>query len=899
MTDEINKDEAIKVLPHNYNAEFEENHRQDPLSTNTMSISRSDLGKDLDLSNGKTLPKSDESLNLQQLETLKIICHHCSQKLDVTYMAPFTQFECPSCKSDLIVPKWFGNFLLEEKVGIGGMAEVHRALDIVLDREVAIKILNPELYAQDHSRELFLNEARMAANINNHAVVPIFTCGILDDSAYIVMQYMNGNSLEDIIHNEGENVDLLRAVKWMKDIAEGLDSANKANIVHHDIKPGNIMLDSDDKAKICDFGLSQSAGDMVQAISRGWVSPHYVSPEKVMTGIEDFRGDIYSLGATFYHVLTGKTPFIGNDINEIMQARLNVHPTAPNLLRPEIPKVISDLILMMLNSDPNYRPSYEYIVETLLEYILKTMRRKKTAQKKMLAANSNAPKSKVVDEYIQNRKKNTMINKLLVLTIVLAVVLLGFFVLVSQVSESSPLNSYLAPVKDALGIDSVPKDYLPEASKAFADGDVDRVIKLTSNFLAKGTTDIDALKQVMVQNALAQYLNNSKYAPETAANFVKTLKSFKQEGDLLFKILLYLSDDNFSAKQQTKLLSTTKYMSALAANAIFIKSLYTNQPATTLSATFTIAQKQSKKIGQSGFWGIAWLKRYSHWYNSLLTANYSDIEPVFLSKTLISTEELIKVSAMESDESSKVNEVVEGVKGVESNQSNMQFVTLDTDKTNADEAKRDNNVAFQELESEVEEGPVKADIIKKAHAMLAKKRIVPKKYDFTSKKIEQYLKKLKSKVRTQEQIRISLLKPLKFYLPAALQREPYVTRELKLSDGKTIEVSTMKMGDDGSFIVTQKSGKLKVVPIAYLCTKDYINLVAFIADKKAKDTVSDLSIKKKLSQSIAMDYLRTAILCDWYKDYEGAAKYANKALKTSSSVSKAVTELFTINPYNE
>ncbi len=146
---------------------------------------------------------------------VKIFCHHCQQKLDVTSLEPFSRFACPMCGTELIVPTWFDNYLLEEPVGTGGMATVYRALDIALDREVAIKILKEEVLPASELSDLFLNEARTAATINHYAVVPIYTCGICDGKTYIVMQFMNGGSLEQKQKAcENLTVPVNDAVKW-------------------------------------------------------------------------------------------------------------------------------------------------------------------------------------------------------------------------------------------------------------------------------------------------------------------------------------------------------------------------------------------------------------------------------------------------------------------------------------------------------------------------------------------------------------------------------------------------------------------------------------------------------------------------------------------------------------
>ena len=140
---------------------------------------------------------------------IKIACPGCGQKLDVTELTPFSRIACPACGLSLIVPKWFNNYLLEEPGGKGGMATVSRALDVALDREVAIKIFDPYLAARGVSPDLFLHEARIAATVNHPAVVPIFSCGEWDGSTYIVMQYMGGGTLERRLKEAGGRLPMM------------------------------------------------------------------------------------------------------------------------------------------------------------------------------------------------------------------------------------------------------------------------------------------------------------------------------------------------------------------------------------------------------------------------------------------------------------------------------------------------------------------------------------------------------------------------------------------------------------------------------------------------------------------------------------------------------------------
>ena len=308
---------------------------------------------------------------------IKIACPSCGQKLDVTDLPSFSFVDCPACSFRLIVPKWFGNYLLEAPEGSGGMAVVYRALDIALDREVAIKVFRPELGSMGVSPDLFLHEARIAATINHPAVVPIYSCGEQDGSAYIVMEYMGGGTLESRLGKAGGRLPVMETCRWIRDVCEGLDAAGEQGIVHHDVKPANLLLDLDSNVKITDFGLSRAVSGKSAAFldpSKMWLSPHYVSPEKVRTGEEGPAGDVYSLGATFYHLLSGQTPFRADDMRELVDMRLQCDPVPPDRIRPDITPALSSLILDMMDRNPEARPNYRQIVTRINEALAAIMR---------------------------------------------------------------------------------------------------------------------------------------------------------------------------------------------------------------------------------------------------------------------------------------------------------------------------------------------------------------------------------------------------------------------------------------------------------------------------------------------------------------------------------------------
>lgn len=298
--------------------------------------------------------------------TLKIYCPQCEQKLDLSGFPAFAMVQCPSCHGEIMVPRQFGSFLLEEIVGEGGMATVYRSLDLTLNREVAIKLLNEDLALEEEElARHFLNEARAAASVSHPNVVPIYTCGEHEGKIYMVMQFMERQSLDLQVSRGEDYIPLSNAMAWGMHAASGLAAAYDSGIVHHDVKPANILLDSDNVAKVGDFGLAQVLRDDEHSESLlGWATPYYMSPEKAMTGEEDYRGDIYSLGATFYHVITGRPPFEGRNPQEIMNARLGHTPRPPSALRPDVPAEVDSFLLTLLQSKPEHRPqTYADVVE--------------------------------------------------------------------------------------------------------------------------------------------------------------------------------------------------------------------------------------------------------------------------------------------------------------------------------------------------------------------------------------------------------------------------------------------------------------------------------------------------------------------------------------------------------
>lgn len=256
-------------------------------------------------------------------------CHACGSPMDVSEVGPFTNVECPGCKKHTRVKREFGPYTLLRRHAIGGMSMVFVAQDNTLEREVVLKILSEEFSADEKRIAAFEEEARITAAIGHPHVVRVFTTGRAFGRFFIAMEFVQGGHYEHHIREKG-SIPEAEALPLMIEVAEGLNAAHAAGLIHRDIKPGNILLDSHGKAKIVDFGLALlTQGGTAQA-EEIWATPYYVPPETIEGLPEDFRSDIYAFGATFHHALAGKPPCDEEsmDTNRLRKAKQSIPPLA-------------------------------------------------------------------------------------------------------------------------------------------------------------------------------------------------------------------------------------------------------------------------------------------------------------------------------------------------------------------------------------------------------------------------------------------------------------------------------------------------------------------------------------------------------------------------------------------
>lgn len=271
-----------------------------------------------------------------------------------------------------------GKYRIDALVGIGGMGAVYCAYQLTIDRRIAFKILQPNVAVGDeHVVEMFEREARLAGRLAHENIVDVKDAGHTEDGiAYIVMEWLDGRTLDDEILAEGR-IDFDRAAGIARQIASALAAAHANHIIHRDLKPGNVMLvtmpDGRERVKVLDFGiakaLSHTSGTPVSSIVG---TPHYASPEQLNVGGRiDHRSDIYSFGIILYRMLSGRTPYNCNSIGELIQLQMTSPPKPLGELRPEIPQLFQELVGRMVSIDPEKRPQDIQEVIRYLDQILK------------------------------------------------------------------------------------------------------------------------------------------------------------------------------------------------------------------------------------------------------------------------------------------------------------------------------------------------------------------------------------------------------------------------------------------------------------------------------------------------------------------------------------------------
>ena len=250
-----------------------------------------------------------------------------------------------------------GNYDVLERLGAGGMAVVYRAVQQPLGREVALKALMPSLIEDRGFIQRFELEARTLARLDHPHILPIYDFVVMPGVVFLTMPLVRGGTLRDIL--DRGPLDGATAWRYLREVGEGLQHAHDAGIIHRDLKPSNVLIHSDGRALLADFGLARSANQDTRLTSAGFTlgTPGYMAPEQVMGRDLDHRCDIYSMGVMTFEMMTGRMPFTGASAVEIAVATVSTPVPSAAALNPSLPDELDRVLARALAKDPAQRPS--------------------------------------------------------------------------------------------------------------------------------------------------------------------------------------------------------------------------------------------------------------------------------------------------------------------------------------------------------------------------------------------------------------------------------------------------------------------------------------------------------------------------------------------------------------
>ena len=286
-------------------------------------------------------------------------------------------------------------YQLQQRLGTGGMAQVYMARDLMLERPVAIKVLKKDFSANPSQRNRFRQEAKAAANLSHPNIVTVHDFGFHKGRLYIVMEYVPGKNLKEIMNQYGRFT-VEEAIPLIIQACNGIGYAHRAGLVHCDIKPHNMLISPDQRLKVTDFGIARALSSIhpEEKFDVVWGSPQYFSPEQASGKAPSPASDVYSLGVIMYEMITGKLPFDSDDPVELARMHREEMPVPPRKINPSIPQSLEQILLKVLSKEPSAR----YRTTDQLGRILETYQAKQTNHEQT-NSNNRQTKPVVAEEY--------------------------------------------------------------------------------------------------------------------------------------------------------------------------------------------------------------------------------------------------------------------------------------------------------------------------------------------------------------------------------------------------------------------------------------------------------------------------------------------------------------------
>ena len=300
-----------------------------------------------------------------------------------------------------------------EKIGQGGMAVVFRALDLRLNREVAIKIIRDELFRDADMLRRFYAEAHAVAQLSHPGIVAVYDVSQNDNVGYLVMELISGITLKQYIDRK-KTVPWKQVVHFARQIADALQHAHEHGIIHRDIKPMNIMLLQNGTTKVADFGIAAFENEIRETRGQAVGSLHYIAPEQLRGGRADARGDVYSLGVTMYEMLTGYKPYTGETPADILKKQSSNSLLPVRAFDVDVPSELEDIVLRAMDTNPDSRyqtaKDLKVALNTFANKVLKADRRTKAEEDGSVFKVSVIPTVDIPKkEYIRSMRRSSRI----------------------------------------------------------------------------------------------------------------------------------------------------------------------------------------------------------------------------------------------------------------------------------------------------------------------------------------------------------------------------------------------------------------------------------------------------------------------------------------------------------